>query len=275
MNDILQDLSEPILIEKIETNTIAFLKELHHVPGVESYIGPNIIWFSTDIPMAFFNSICAANLKEENVDSTIQQIIEQGQSKNTPRLWWTGPLTKPENITKSLEAYGFMCRETNGMAIDLSEMNEEIPKIPDFEIKEVEDTETLKLWSQAFKVGYGMPDAAEEVWTEHIERIGYTEESLTRIYVGCLKGDPVASSLVYYGEGVAGIYSVGTSPEARGQGIGTAITMAPLIAARKRGYRVSTLQSTPMGFNVYKRIGYKEYCKIGLNVWRPPKKEEE
>jgi len=53
----------------------------------------------------------------------------------------------------------------------------------------------------------------------------------------------------------------------RGQGIGTALTRAPLYRAREQGYRVGVLVSSDMGFGVYQRIEFRPYCAVGLYRW--------
>jgi GNAT superfamily N-acetyltransferase len=56
---------------------------------------------------------------------------------------------------------------------------------------------------------------------------------------------------------------------ARGRGIGTAITLAPLLDARDRGYRVGVLQASEMGYPIYARMGFTEQFRYQLYHWEP------
>jgi len=49
---------------------------------------------------------------------------------------------------------------------------------------------------------------------------------------------------------------------AASKGIGAAITLKPLQEAREMGYRVGVLQSSEMGFNIYKNLGFRHLCQI-------------
>ncbi len=78
---------------------------------------------------------------------------------------------------------------------------------------------------------------------------------------------PVATATMLYASGVAGLYFIFTIDNARRKGIGAAMTLAPLLDAKEAGYRVGVLGASMMGEPVYRRLGFKEYCRIGLYEW--------
>ena len=68
---------------------------------------------------------------------------------------------------------------------------------------------------------------------------------------------------------MTGVYAVGTMPEARGQGIGTAVTLAICAEARKLGYRLAMLEATEMAVGLYERMGFQQYGRTSLYAWMP------
>lgn len=90
-----------------------------------------------------------------------------------------------------------------------------------------------------------------------------------KCYVGKLNGKPVASNMLFCGAGVASVYWVGVLPEARGKGIGAAITLVAYQDAKAQGYRYGVLFSSELGKPVYQRIGFKN-TSLGISryLWR-------
>jgi GNAT superfamily N-acetyltransferase len=124
----------------------------------------------------------------------------------------------------------------------------------------------LRTWAQVWGAGFEMPDSASRALFDMEAKLGL-EGLPRRFYLGFLRGEPVATSLLFLGAGVAGIYGVTTLPPARRQGIGTITTLAPLREARAMGYRVGILFSSAMGAGVYRRLGFQEYFKHGHYIW--------
>jgi hypothetical protein len=55
--------------------------------------------------------------------------------------------------------------------------------------------------------------------------------------------------------------------EARGQGVGTAVVLMPLLAVWELGYRLAILQVSSMGYNVYRWTGFQDFGKLSLDLW--------
>jgi GNAT superfamily N-acetyltransferase len=62
-----------------------------------------------------------------------------------------------------------------------------------------------------------------------------------------------------------GIYCVATRPSSRRRGLASALIRRALSDARDRGCTTSSLQSSPIGFRVYERLGYRD--KGTLETW--------
>ena len=267
MGEIVQDLSPPRLVEAIEANMFGFWVHLGRSPRFELYDGPDMIRLISDVPSPFCNNVLRAQLAPNDIDTRIEAALTPFKSRKLPMRWWISPSTLPADLDKYLEAHGLThMADFPGMAVNLLELNEDLIPPSDLTIERVGDVKTLEQWIQAFTIGYGIPVSVSNFFLDGLVSLGF--ELPWRHYIGWLAGEPVACSSLLLGAGVAGIYAVATVPEARGQGIGTALTLAPLREARAMGYRIGILGSTQMARGVYCRLGFQEYCKFGIYIWQ-------
>jgi GNAT superfamily N-acetyltransferase len=268
MSEILKDFSETLAKTAIEANIFEHMLLFRHWDKTEIHDDPDMIWSLTDIPFPRFNSILRAQISPDCIDATIEEAINRCRSKKVPILWWTGPATRPADLDKYLIAHGFTHkRDQPGMAADLFHLRE-TPLMPSgLVIKEVTDKKILQKWCDVFGAGFKIPGFARDAFFDFNSEIGFDPQMPLRNYIGWLNDEPVATSSLFLGAGVAGIHNVVTLPDARRKGIGYAMTLRPLQEARARGYRMGVLFASEMGINVYTQMGFKEYCKIGQYLW--------
>jgi len=217
-----------------------------------------------------FNGIARCNIPPDMIDSTIHDTIAYFRSHQTSFwFWWLGGSSQSRELSSHLEARGFIPYEFDapGMAVDLHNLNEDVKTPEHFRITKVADEEMLRVWGHTFVTAYQVPEFAGQSWIDASLRLGVTQTPW-QFYVGWLGDEPVSVSMLVVGGGVVGLLALATLPSARGQGIGSAMTLAPLRDGRAMGYRVGILFSTDMGFSVYSRLGFQQYTTISRYLWR-------
>ena len=180
--------------------------------------------------------------------------------------WWTGPATQPPELSHELRALGMSFGDPPGMAADLHALHEEVTSPPGLEIAPVVDDAGLHQWVAAMG-----PDYSHESRRAHFElyaSLGLAPNLPWRHYVGILDGEPVAAASLFLDAGVAGLYNVAVEPRVRRLGIGSAVTLAALRAARDEGATMAVLQSSGAGLRLYARLGFVQCCRLGQHCLR-------
>ena len=262
MSEILTDLSKPSLIHAIHANLTTYFRQLDFSPAIKFEKSDGLCRWHSKVPHPWFNGVLssrpAKSADGQYVDDVFSFFKSHGVSMIT---WWLEPDVPRESWEAILVPHGFhFTEDTPGMAAELSKLNEDIKSPAGLEIRTVSNEADLMTWSKIFNVGYGFPEGWIPLVYEFTAGLGL--DLPVRNYLASLDGKIVATSTLFCGAGAAGIYCVATLPEARGKGIGAAITLKPLQDARDLGYRVGVLQSSEMGYNVYKKLGFEHICQI-------------
>lgn len=258
------------LARAIEENGAEFLMLLGRAAGAEVRDDGRVRWAIGNSPIDYHNCVVHADLAPEEADDEIEASLQSMRARGVPGSWHVGPSMRPPDLGERLTAHGFVYGGDDiGMAVDLSALPEEAPVPEGFHIERVRDEAGLAAWVEALGSGFGEGPVEAEWVGEMYRRLGLEEEGAWRHYLGRLDGEPVATSTLFIGAGVAGVYFVCTVGRARRRGIGAAVTLAALREARDLGHTVGVLGSSEMGYPVYRRLGFEEYCRIGLYEWSP------
>ncbi|MCG3221698.1 MAG: GNAT family N-acetyltransferase [Candidatus Heimdallarchaeota archaeon] len=248
-------------IRLIENNISAFLANWKELAGALFLHDTIRVQIITGLPFAFLNSIANANFSGSDITKQITVVLTPFKTKKLPILWWIGPNSKPDNLDAYLESFDFKkTDEPPGMFMDLNRLDFSYETPPELRVNLVQNAKHVEEWVSVFIEGVG----GTEKHRKHLfqsEMFLLQKNNYLR-FIGYWEGEPVATSGLILNEDVAGLYFVITKPDYRGKGIGTAISRAALENAYKRGYHKAVLQSSKMGYNIYKRIGFDEYCKF-------------
>jgi ribosomal protein S18 acetylase RimI-like enzyme len=253
------------VLDAMDANMAAFW--LAYGRGQGCSLGPvgGTAWFHTGIFHPLFNGVPRPVLDSAGVDAAVDALQARIDANGAPAFWWLGPRAVPRDLGQRLERRGLsLAGQAPGMAVDLSALDGALSDITGFRVARVDGPADQAAWARVAATGTGLPAPAVTA----LERI---EASLNQAayaaqprYIGYLEQRPVASAALVLDGGVAGVYAVATLPEARHRGIGRAMTVRPLLDARRDGYRVAVLQASPMGYPIYERLGFRDVCHYAL-----------
>lgn len=260
---VLQDRSSAAVIAAIEANLSVLWRSYSHLPDAELYDQSDLLWVATDIPFPPFNGVVRARLRPETIAPTITSTLQHFARRHVPMLWLIGPSTRPSDLNAHLIRFGLThMADDSAMAIDLQTLPMNLHVPTGFTSEVVDDLGTLRTWC-----GFTDQTVVADALFTWGQTLGFAPEREIVHFLGRLDGRPVATATLVLGGGVAGIYNVMTVPDAQRRGIGTLMTVRLLAVARARGYRLGILQSSKMGYPLYRRLGFQDYCRIGIYLW--------
>lgn len=234
-----------------------------------------------------FKGAWQSRLSADMADVAIDDTIAWFKRRNVPAFyWWTDANTMPDDLGHRLMLRGFKCRETPGgilrydiastaqgspvMVADMHRLDEAIlTRVPEgFRVSEVSSESDLSAFARVVEAVYPEQPEAAWGWADATRHAGL-RSAPWKLYVGWLGDEAVATNIVVEGGGIVSLWVIATMPHMRRKGIGSAITIAPLLEWRAKGYQYAGLFASPEGAPVYERIGFQRTgtC-INRYLWR-------
>jgi len=250
-------------------NIVEFFRYWGSSKHVRRRESPEISWVESALEFSLFNRVYASNLRPETADASIEEVISNFENRALTLDWPVLPGMKPDDLPARLRKHGFILKDNSpAMTIDLRRFSPDPPRLNELQIRKVESDEDLRVFMDVAARAYEVSNRDHGIFLEILRSLEVGSRSRYKCYLGTLNGQPVATSLLFIAGGAAGIYWIGTVPESRGLGVGTQMTIRPLIDARIAGFDIATLQATEMGDPVYRRIGFKECFRFDVYVRR-------
>ena len=232
----------------IEANPAGWFDVLSRQPGASVHDG----WVVTDVPFALCNS-CFFPRWGEDADARIDEVVEAGRARGVPQLWWLGESSTPVDLPERLRARGLdlVVEELPGMELPLS-------ALPDVREPVALRTSDVALIAEPFCSAFGVTDDA---WSSVAPALAASRHEL-RHWVVRDGGRSLAAASTLTRDGVTGLYNVSVVPDARGRGLGEAVSVAALAGARDEGAGSAILHASTDGLPIYERLGFVETARV-------------
>lgn len=183
-------------------------------------------------------------------------------------LWARAGQEEDSDLVSAAEAAGFqlvysMPEMTLGQRLDP-------PQLPrGAELHELGKAEQAEDFWRVAIGAYASNGFPPEVFAGYRNHAGLLAENVVA-FLALLDGEPVSIAMTIVSHGVAGIYWVGSLDQARGKGLGRAVTVAATNAGFELGAETASLQASPMGKPIYLKLGYERAFDYQLMISPTP-----
>jgi ribosomal protein S18 acetylase RimI-like enzyme len=244
-----------ILPEQFEKISFDYLTFLASLPKFEKNIQADVTMISTDAPVFYFNAAFNARFNG-NVEQSVKITKDFFSKRGRAFVWQVTPSSQPENLGELLIGQGGQFLESMPfMALQLDNMQRDFPVPLTFHYETVRNHEMLSTWTSIYGDARAYPKSDTRLFSIFSD-LDLRESSPLQLILGYLGNTPAATYSVFMGRKVAGLYSLSTLPEARGHGLGTAMSIVAVDLAKEYGYESAILLSEPPSRNICKRLGF-------------------
>jgi GNAT superfamily N-acetyltransferase len=232
------------------------------MPGIQVVDEADWLGMLSSHPDVFYNAVYESRFSQHNVREKVDEVVSLFSTRSQlPMVWFVTPACQPQNLSEILESKGFKhAYKSPGMSLRLEEFHQKSKPDSPHKIIQVSTEEQLAQWIIPGKEGFSISDSVIKAYFDLFKSKGFESQIPWKLFVGMVDNIPTTCVRLFCTNDVAGIYHVATIPSARGKGYGTEITIAALEAAKNFGYKLAILASSPAGYNVYYRLGFRDCC---------------
>lgn len=194
---------------------------------------PNRLWFNED-------------LSQEGIN-----LVLENSSLNLASLKFPYWDIYNSSSYELLEKNGFkLLSEQVGMFLKLGKP---FTGASNLNIRAVSNEAEAELWAEIYPKGFGYR-ISKEIVIKTYKDISY--------YLAYYQNQPAGTAMVLNARGISGIHGIGVVPEMRRKGFAEELMNFVLNRSIESNAQYATLQSSPMGKNIYLKLGFEEQFVI-------------
>jgi GNAT superfamily N-acetyltransferase len=248
-------------IQKIERNLYSLYHNVARAAGLEYRREDHYSWVRNPIG-SWPNYVFDINLEMMTSRDFMDQLAGRMKNKEVPSIIVS---RLPENAGLYFEiAEKNGLREINGwtgMALQKSGFHSRGSHPAGINVEQAAEREQRCDWMEIVNSALFNSKSLSPEMTNVLDRIDGME-----LYTGFVSGVPVCTALSFRQDEVAGLYMISTLSEYRGKGYGTQVTLSAIENCFASGANTIVLHASGMGENIYRSLGFKDYCKFGI-LW--------
>jgi GNAT superfamily N-acetyltransferase len=247
----------------VEDNLMAFFAAVGEGALFRRDPADDVVALRSDVAFPNFNAVTAARF---GVDPAVRAEALAGSyiADGLPWMWWLTPSTTPAGLEAVLEGRGLEREDVPGMYADLA-TPPTVPPVAGLTVEASDDADSIV---DVVLSGFDMPELVRAPMAAIMGDFPAIN------VLAHLDGRPVACGTAYLAGATAGLYNIATLEEARGRGVGYAVTAILMQLARRAGAAHAVLHATEAGRPVYERAGFVKVCEVPMYVWLPSETDE-
>jgi ribosomal protein S18 acetylase RimI-like enzyme len=252
------------LADAADENFVIHAGWLHRrIAGMRVVDQDKLVLIDCGLPCDTFNLICHARLEPGDVLERASAAIAYFRDVRRPFSWWVGPADRPQDLGEFLVRLGLNRAETErAMVADIAAVRPAEGAPAGLQVRRARSARELQTFARLSAANWTPPDLNVVRFYQLAGPALLQDDCPIWLYLGYLGEDAVATAELTVGGGVVGLYNISTLPAYRRRGVGTAMTVQPLVEAREQGNRAAILQAAAAGVGIYERVGFRAYGEI-------------
>jgi ribosomal protein S18 acetylase RimI-like enzyme len=250
-------------IAPVVDNPVALFGQVGELPGFTPLPGDDVRGFTSDVPFPMLNQVYDVSFAADEEKRRAHEVLDHLVDRGLPFMWQVTPTSRFDGLEEILGERGLEGQAMPGMYAELAPLHSETPAGMTLETVTPTTLETaIEMMAGAFE----FPDFAFEPMLAAFRALDGPE--VTHL-IARIDEEPVGAGTGFLDGTTLGIYNIATLEQARGRGVGTAITTALMDIGASRGCERAILHSSELGLPVYRKLGFEEVCQVVNYVWMP------
>lgn len=249
------------LVSAIESNLHHFYEFAAASANLELVKEKDYSWVR-NTNSAWPNWIFRLNRELLDQEEFIKSLTDRIKNNEIPPFLVTLEPAQPERFYALALKYGMkQINRWTGMALEKADYKPLPPGSERNNILEVSNSDIINDWISVVNNSLFNSTTLETTIVEKLYKRGPL-----KLYLGYENKFPVSTSMSFETGSVAGLYMIATLESYRGKGWGTILTRYAMEKCFQNNAREIILHASAMGEPIYRKIGFKEYCKFGI-LW--------